>query len=80
MRDPLHPSLYQINTRVWMTELARSLGHAAEKLGGINRFISVADAVDGFQKQSKKAGGQYDQRSVSEQLQLQHRPEQSHPV
>jgi hypothetical protein len=26
VRDPLYPSLYQINTRVWLTELARSLG------------------------------------------------------
>ncbi len=26
MREPLYPSLYQINTRVWLTELARSLG------------------------------------------------------
>jgi glycosidase len=28
-RDANHPLLYQINTRVWMTELARSLGGAA---------------------------------------------------
>jgi len=26
MRAPLYPSLYQINTRVWLTELARALG------------------------------------------------------
>lgn len=26
MREPLYPSLYQVNTRVWLTELARSLG------------------------------------------------------
>lgn len=26
MRDPTFPSLYQINTRVWLTELARNLG------------------------------------------------------
>ena len=26
MSEPLYPSLYQINTRVWMTELARELG------------------------------------------------------
>ena len=26
---PAHPSLYQINTRVWLTELSRSLGRAA---------------------------------------------------
>ena len=25
----LHPSLYQINTRVWLTELARKLGRPA---------------------------------------------------
>jgi Alpha amylase, catalytic domain len=29
MREPLYPSLYQINTRVWMTELARGLGRPA---------------------------------------------------
>ncbi|MET0154030.1 MAG: alpha-amylase family glycosyl hydrolase, partial [Candidatus Binatia bacterium] len=29
MRDPLYPSLYQINTRVWLTELGRSLGRPA---------------------------------------------------
>jgi glycosidase len=29
MREPLYPSLYQINTRVWLTELARRLGRAA---------------------------------------------------
>ena len=29
MRDPLYPSLYQINTRVWMTELAQDLGRPA---------------------------------------------------
>jgi hypothetical protein len=29
MRHPLHPSLYQINTRVWLTELSQSLGRAA---------------------------------------------------
>jgi hypothetical protein len=23
---PAHPSLYQINTRVWLTELSRNLG------------------------------------------------------
>ena len=28
MREPLYPSLYQINTRVWLTELSRSLGPA----------------------------------------------------
>src|SRR5262245_26568909 len=29
MRMPSYPSLYQINTRVWLTELSRSLGHSA---------------------------------------------------
>jgi hypothetical protein len=29
MRDPQYPSLYQINTRVWLTELARGLGRPA---------------------------------------------------
>jgi glycosidase len=29
MSGPAYPSLYQINTRVWMTELARSLGRPA---------------------------------------------------
>jgi hypothetical protein len=29
MRQPLHPSLYQINTRVWLTELSRGLGRPA---------------------------------------------------
>ena len=29
MGTPLHPSLYQINTRVWLTTLARSLGRPA---------------------------------------------------
>ena len=27
--DPSHPLLYQINTRVWLTELSRSLGRPA---------------------------------------------------
>ena len=26
MAKPLYPSLYQINTRVWLTELSRALG------------------------------------------------------
>ncbi|MGO9108202.1 MAG: hypothetical protein ACLP9L_03120 [Thermoguttaceae bacterium] len=26
MREPHYPSLYQINTRVWLTELSRTLG------------------------------------------------------
>jgi hypothetical protein len=29
MPKPLYPSLYQINTRVWLTELSRTLGRAA---------------------------------------------------
>jgi len=29
VREPLHPSLYQINTRVWLTELSRGLGRPA---------------------------------------------------
>jgi hypothetical protein len=29
MREPLHPSLYQVNTRVWLTELTRLLGRPA---------------------------------------------------
>jgi hypothetical protein len=29
MRGPLHPSLYQINTRVWLTELSQALGRPA---------------------------------------------------
>src|SRR5262249_1237233 len=29
MRRPLYPSLYQINTRVWLTELSRGLGRPA---------------------------------------------------
>jgi hypothetical protein len=29
MRDPLYPSLYQVNTRVWLTELAEALGRPA---------------------------------------------------
>jgi glycosidase len=29
MREPLYPSLYQINTRVWLTELSRTLGRPA---------------------------------------------------
>jgi glycosidase len=28
-REPLYPSLYQLNTRVWMTALSRDLGRAA---------------------------------------------------
>ena len=28
MRDPLYPSLYQINTRVWLSEVSRALGRA----------------------------------------------------
>ena len=29
MSDPRYPSLYQINTRVWLTELSRKLGRRA---------------------------------------------------
>ena len=29
MRTPLYPSLYQINTRVWLTELSCALGRPA---------------------------------------------------
>ncbi len=29
MSDAIYPSLYQINTRVWLTELSRKLGRAA---------------------------------------------------
>jgi len=29
MRNPLYPSLYQINTRVWLTQLSRELGRPA---------------------------------------------------
>jgi hypothetical protein len=29
MRDPLYPTLYQINTRVWLTELSKQLGRPA---------------------------------------------------
>ena len=29
MSDPRYPSLYQINTRVWLTELSRPLGRRA---------------------------------------------------
>ena len=29
MRSPVCPSLYQINTRVWLTELSRALGRPA---------------------------------------------------
>ena len=29
MSDPRYPSLYQINTRVWLTELSRALGRRA---------------------------------------------------
>ena len=29
MGAPLHPALYQVNTRVWLTDLARSLGRPA---------------------------------------------------
>jgi hypothetical protein len=29
MRKPLYPSLYQINTRVWLTEHSRALGRSA---------------------------------------------------
>ena len=30
MQPPLYPSLYQINTRVWLTELSRQLGRPAK--------------------------------------------------
>ena len=29
MKQPIHPSLYQINTRVWLTEIAEELGKPA---------------------------------------------------
>lgn len=29
MHEPLYPSLYQINTRIWLTELGRGLGRPA---------------------------------------------------
>ena len=28
MAEPRYPSLYQINTRVWLTELSRKLGRS----------------------------------------------------
>ncbi len=44
MKQPKYPSLYQINTRVWLTELSRNLGrqatlddipdHALDRLAG----------------------------------------------
>ena len=37
---PRYPSLYQINTRVWLTELARARG-------GATTLDDVADAVFG---------------------------------
>jgi hypothetical protein len=42
MRRPLHPSLYQINTRVWLAELSRGLGRPAT-LDDV-----PDDALDGF--------------------------------
>lgn len=29
MKSPMHPSLYQANTRVWLTALPRELGRKA---------------------------------------------------
>ena len=29
MSDPHYPALYQLNTRVWLTELSRALGKRA---------------------------------------------------
>src|SRR5215472_1102436 len=29
VRNPMYPSLYQINTRVWLTELSHALGRPA---------------------------------------------------
>ena len=29
MHEPLYPSLYQVNTRVWLTEFAKSRGRPA---------------------------------------------------
>ena len=29
MNEPLYPSLYQVNTCVWLTALSRTLGRAA---------------------------------------------------
>jgi len=45
VRDPLYPSLYQINTRVWLTELSRALGRPATlddiPDGELDRLASV---------------------------------------
>ena len=46
MRDPLYPSLYQINTRVWLTELSRVL----------NRRATLDDIPDGELDRLASAG------------------------
>ena len=41
MSNPRYPSLYQINTRVWLTELSRALGKRAT-------LVTVADGDHSF--------------------------------
>ena len=36
MARPLYPSLYQVNTRVWLTELSQALGRHATLHAGLD--------------------------------------------
>ncbi len=44
MREPLYPSLYQINTRVWLMALSQALGRPAtlDDIPDVSRFPSWA--------------------------------------
>ena len=44
MREPRHPSLYQVNTRVWMTALSRTLGRDSERASS-SGFGTLAGAA-----------------------------------
>ena len=64
---PAHPSLYQINTRVWLTELSRSLGRAAtlddipdtelDRMAGLGFGVSHGAADQGENAARQSAQG-----------------------
>jgi hypothetical protein len=72
MRKPLYPSLYQINTRIWLTELSRALGRPAtlddipdaeiDRVAGMGFdwiwLLSVWQTGPAAQRVAREAGGE----------------------
>lgn len=50
MDEPLCPALYQINMRVWLTELSQALGRPAtlDESRIVAKGIRAAPSTDGF--------------------------------